>query len=152
MNKIKHGNLFLSPRDDREIKEWVEFENLVGTDVSSYSTTMNGVQYAFGPGDKQPRWHKVILDQIPPFDFSRIKSSWVVSYDIGGYQEQHLHASSDGTLIVNMIGNGIICLHEETITEKHLTPGDWIYIPGKIIHSTKPCETERIVLVIDFKL
>jgi oxalate decarboxylase/phosphoglucose isomerase-like protein (cupin superfamily) len=156
---IQQDNISIS--DPKEILKWVEIQKLIGTDCSQYTTTNNGFQYAFNENDKQPDWHSNIISQLP-FDFNKIKSSWIVAYDVGGYQDMHIHARSHGTLVVNLIGTGILCLYdprpiatalsEPMILEKPLNVGDWIYIPGWLSHSTKPCKNERIVLVIDFKL
>ena len=149
--EISYGTIDLSDKTVNDFVKWLEIQKLLEEDVSTESTTMNGWQYAFKPGDIQPSWHANVVSQ---FNFQeQLQSSWVVDYEIGGYQTPHIHRNSKSTLIVNMIGKGDLLLFDPYWNEyrRSLTPGDWIYIPGWLMHASQPCEEKRSIFVIDYK-
>jgi len=160
---VYKGSIDMLPLITNDYSKWIQVEKLI-TDPVIGSTTHNGYQRVFVPGDKEPSWMSYILDKISPLtaQLGSIKSSWVVSYDIGGYQDPHIHANSYYTAIVNISGHGELLLFDprpiavalsspfaEIIT---LSPGDWIAFPGWLTHSSRPCLVERNILVIDFKI
>jgi hypothetical protein len=161
---VYKGNMDMLLLITNDYSKWIQVEKLI-TDPVSGSTTHSGYQRVFVPGDKEPSWMTYILDKISPLTAQLgavIKSSWVVSYDAGGYQDPHIHASSYYTAIVNISGTGELLLFDprpiavalsspfaEIIT---LSPGDWIAFPGWLTHSSRPCLAERNILVIDFKI
>lgn len=151
--EIYRGKVDVSEKLIYDYKKWIEIQKLIEDDVSAFSTTMNGWQYAF-KHEVQPEWHKQILSQ---FDnaFTDIKSSWIVDYEVGGYQDPHIHRNSNGTLILNIIGTGEVLLYDTRPTGGvevvELNPGDWIYIPGWLMHSSRPCKEKRSIMVIDYK-
>lgn len=149
--EISYGTIDLSDKTVNDFAKWLEIQKLLEEDVSAESTTMNGWQYAFKPGDIQPSWHSNIVSQ---FNFQeQLQSSWVVDYEIEGYQTPHIHRNSKSTLIVNIIGKGDLLLFDPYWNEyrRTLTPGDWIYIPGWLMHASQPCEEKRSIFVIDYK-
>ena len=152
---IFYGNIELNEKIIADIKKWLEIQKLLEDDISSISTTINGWQYAFKPHDVQPQWHKHVVSQLDSSYHSKDKSSWVVDYDVGGYQDPHIHRNSKGTMIINLIGSGDLLLYDTRPTGgfevKTLNPGDWIYITGWLLHSSRPCPTTRSILVIDYK-
>lgn len=147
---MKFGRITIDKKLQEDIRDWIDFEKLISEDVSTGSTTMNGYQRVFNERDIQPEWHNRIISQLP-IDFNKPKSSWMVSYNKGGYQEKHRHEKSKTTTIINLVGEGALVLYDNDNKEyiKKLSVGDWIEIPGQVFHSTKPCINERIVLVID---
>lgn len=152
---IFYGTVDLNEKIIGDFNKWVEIQKLLEDDVSGYSTTMNGWQYAFKTADVEPSWHKHIVSQLDTDYHIKNKSSWVVDYDIGGYQDPHIHRSSNGTMIINIVGSGDVLLYDTRPTGgfevKTLNPGDWIYIPGWLMHSSRPCKVKRSILVIDYK-
>jgi hypothetical protein len=160
---VYKGSIDMLPLVTTDYSKWLQVEKLI-TDPVSGSTTHNGYQRVFVPGDKEPNWMSYILDKISLLvdNLGVIKSSWVVSYDIGGYQDPHIHASSYYTAIVNISGTGELLLFDPRPMAVALTtpfaeiiklePGDWIAFPGWLTHSSRPCVSERNILVIDFKL
>jgi len=149
--EISYGTIDLSDKTVNDFTKWLEIQKLLEEDVSAGSTTVDGWQYAFKPGDIQPLWHANIVSQ---FNFQeQCQSSWIVDYEIGGYQTPHFHRNSKSTLIVNIIGKGDLSLFDSDWNEssRTLTPGDWIYIPGWLMHASQPCEEKRSVFVIDYK-
>jgi oxalate decarboxylase/phosphoglucose isomerase-like protein (cupin superfamily) len=153
--EIFTGKVVLDEKLIQDYLKWLEVQKLLEEDISSISTTMNGWQYAFKRADIQPEWHKSIISQIDVDFHLKDKSSWIVDYDIGGYQDPHIHRSSQGTMIINLIGFGDLLLYDTRPTGgyevKVLSPGDWIYIPGWLMHSSRPCKQKRSILVIDYK-
>jgi len=153
--EIFFGKITLDDRIIYDFKKWLEIQKLLEDDISAISTTMNGWQYAFKQHDIQPEWHKNIVSQIDTDFYIKEKSSWVVDYDVGGYQDPHIHKSSKGTTIINIVGSGDLLLYDTRPTGgfevKTLNPGDWIYIPGWLMHASQPCKEKRSILVIDYK-
>lgn len=159
---VYKGSIDMLPLVTTDYDKWVQVEKLI-TDPISGSTTHNGYQRVFVPSDKEPAWMSYILDKLFSLTdkLGAIKSSWIVSYDSGGYQDPHIHASSHYTAIVNISGTGELLLHDPRPIAVALTspfaeiiklsPGDWIAFPGWLTHSSRPCATERNILVIDFK-
>ena len=160
---VYNGSIDITPIVANDYSKWIQVEKLI-TDPVGGSTTHNGYQRVFVPGDKEPAWMSYILDKISPLiaQLGTIKSSWVVGYDVGGYQDPHIHASSYYTAIVNISGMGELLLFDPRPVAVALTspfaeiiklsPGDWIAFPGWLTHSSRPCIVERNILVIDFKL
>lgn len=152
---IFYGTIQLNEKTIADYKKWLEIQKLLEEDVSNLSTTKNGWQYAFKPNDIQSDWHTFVVSQLDDSFNTKAKSSWVVDYDVGGYQDPHIHRNSNGTMIINLIGSGDILLYDTRPTGgfevKTLNPGDWIYIPGWLMHSSRPCKTHRSILVIDYK-
>jgi oxalate decarboxylase/phosphoglucose isomerase-like protein (cupin superfamily) len=153
--EIFFGKIKLDDKTTQDYLKWLEIQKLLEEDISDTSTTNNGWQYAFKNNDIQPEWHKNIISQIDDTFHLKNKSSWVIDYEIGGYQDPHIHRSSIGTMIINLVGNGDLLLYDTRPTGgfevKTLTPGDWIYIPGWLMHSSRPCKQKRSILVIDYK-
>jgi len=158
------GSIDIDPLITSDYTKWIQVEKLITEPVGG-STTHNGYQRVFVPGDKAAVWMSYILDKISPLTAQLgavIKSSWVVSYDQGGYQDPHIHANSYYTAIVNISGTGEILLFDPRPIAVALTspfaeifklsPGDWIAFPGWLTHSSRPCTSERNILVIDFKI
>jgi hypothetical protein len=56
-------------------------------------------------------------------------------------------------LIINIIGKSDLLLFDSYMNEypKTLNPGDWIHIPGWLMHASQPCKEKRSILVIDYK-
>lgn len=152
---IFFGTVDLTDKTISDFKKWLEIQKLLEDDISSISTTMNGWQYAFKSDDSQPEWHKNIISQFDKDFYTKDKSSWVVDYNVGGYQDPHIHRSSRGTMIINIVGSGDLLLYDTRPTGgtiiKTLNPGDWIYIPGWLMHSSRPCKENRSILVIDYR-
>jgi oxalate decarboxylase/phosphoglucose isomerase-like protein (cupin superfamily) len=153
--QIFTGKVVLDEKLVQDYIKWLEVQKLLEEDISSISTTMNGWQYAFKHNDIQPEWHKSIVSQIDTNFHLKDKSSWIVDYDIGGYQDPHIHRNSQGTMIINLVGSGDLLLYDTRPTGgfqvKTLNPGDWIYIPGWLMHSSRPCKEKRSILVIDYR-
>lgn len=159
VTRIAHGHIEVESSLKTDFLKWIEITKLIDEDCSKETTTSNGWQYAFKASDIQPSWHKTIIERLP--NFGNIKSSWVVDYEAGGYQDIHIHKSSSGTLIVNLVGKGNLMLYDPrpmavAVSEpyavvKQLLPGDWIYIPGWLAHSSRPCPEKRSIYVVDFK-
>jgi oxalate decarboxylase/phosphoglucose isomerase-like protein (cupin superfamily) len=153
--QIFTGKITLTEKIIQDYLKWLEIQKLLEEDVSSISTTINGWQYAFKHNDTQPEWHKSIVSQIDTDFHLKDKSSWIVDYDVGGYQDPHIHRSSHGTMIINLVGSGDLLLYDTRPTGgfevKTLNPGDWIYIPGWLMHSSRPCKEKRSILVIDYR-
>ena len=110
---VYKGNIDMLPLITNDYSKWIQVEKLI-TDPVSGSTTHSGYQRVFVPGDKEPNWMSYILDKISPLteQLGSIKSSWVVSYEVGGYQDPHIHANSYYTAIVNISGNGELLLFD----------------------------------------
>jgi oxalate decarboxylase/phosphoglucose isomerase-like protein (cupin superfamily) len=153
--EIFTGKVVLNEKLVQDYLKWLEIQKLLEEDISSISTTMNGWQYAFKHNDIQPEWHKSIISQIDIDFHLKDKSSWIVDYNVGGYQDPHIHRSSQGTMIINLVGSGDLLLYDTRPTGgfevKTLNPGDWIYIPGWLMHSSRPCKEKRSILVIDYR-
>jgi oxalate decarboxylase/phosphoglucose isomerase-like protein (cupin superfamily) len=153
--QIFYGKIDLDEKLIQDYLKWVEIQKLLEEDISSLSTTVNGWQYAFNHKDIQPEWHKTIVSQVDSYFHLKDKSSWIVDYEIGGYQDPHIHRNSLGTIILNLVGSGDLLLYDTrpvgAIEVRALNPGDWIYIPGWLMHSSRPCKEKRSILVIDYK-
>jgi len=149
----------------KELDDWIDFEKELDPIGRNESTTEKGWQYSFGPKDKMPRWLEILQPNIKnikeEIKSNYIKSSWVVDYNTGGYQDPHFHEPGNDlkTVILNLRGEGELLLfdprpmavsHGESIVEKvKLTPGDWIAIPSWLVHNTKPCNDRRTIYVMD---
>jgi hypothetical protein len=149
----------------KKFDEWVDFEKTLDPEGRKEPTTQNGWQYSFTPKDKVPEWLEKLQPQIKTIKeeigWSYIKSSWVVDYNSGGFQDAHYHAPENNlkTIIVNIRGEGDLLLFDprpmavsqgEPIVEiVNLKQGDWIAIPGWLVHSTRPCSDRRSIYVLD---
>lgn len=153
--QIFSGKISLNEKIIQDYLKWLEIQKLLEDDISSISTTMNGWQYAFKHNDIQPEWHDTIISQVDDSFHLKDKSSWIVDYEVGGYQDPHIHRSSRATMIINLVGSGELLLYDTRPTGgfevRTLNPGDWIYIPGWLMHSSRPCKEKRSILVIDYK-
>ena len=150
-----------------DYNKWIEIEKLLDPDGSKYSTTMNGWQKPFKPGDKEPQWIGSIMDTLSgimeTLNCNQIKSSWVVEYAAGGYQDLHMHTNngSNWSVIFNISGTGKLLLHDPRphfvshtsiyVEEIELTAGDWIVFPSWLVHSSRPSETARSIYVADIR-
>jgi hypothetical protein len=149
--EISYGTIALSDKTVYDFVKWLEIQKLLEEDVSAGSTTVNGWQYAFKSGDNQPSWHANIVSQFKSQELC--ESSWIVDYEIGGHQTPHFHRNSKSTLIINIVGKSDLLLFDSYMNEypKTLNPGDWIHIPGWLMHASQPCKEKRSILVIDYK-
>jgi hypothetical protein len=161
---LNSGHIDLDIKTINDYKKWVEVEKLITPGIIG-STTHNGYQRALGPTDVEPKWFKDImagLTDILTEIALPIKSSWIVSYNTGGFQDPHIHPSSSYTLIVNIQGDGdlllfdprpmAVALSEPFAKNIILNPGDWVAFPGTLSHASRPCNNSRDILVIDFAL
>jgi oxalate decarboxylase/phosphoglucose isomerase-like protein (cupin superfamily) len=153
--EIFTGKVVLDEKLVQDYLKWLEIQKLLEEDISGVSTTMNGWQYAFKHNDIQPTWHDTIISQVDDSFHLKDKSSWIVDYEVGGYQDPHIHRSSRATMIINLVGSGDLLLYDTRpiggFEVKTLNPGDWIYIPGWLMHSSRPCKEKRSILVIDYR-
>ena len=145
--------------------DWVEFEKTLDPEGRTESTTQNGWQYSFTPKDKTPEWLEMLQPQIRNIKnevtWSYVKSSWVVDYHKGGFQDAHYHAPENDlkTIIINLRGEGDLLLYDPRpmavsqgapiVDIVKLGQGDWIAIPGWLVHSTRPCPDHRSIYVLD---
>lgn len=165
VTKTWKGKLNLDKNFHKEYSEWVNFEKTLDNVGRTDSTTVGGWQYSFDGYDKTPSWFFNIKPQIDKvkeeIGFKNIKSSWVIEYEPGGYQDPHVHQPRTNlvTIIFNLCGYGDLLLFDprpmavnngySIVEEEHLEPGDWIAIPGWVVHNTRPCSEHRSILVID---
>ena len=160
------GHFDISPETLRRFHNWLSFEKDLDPSGALESTTQNGWQYMFGQWDSEPDWLKDIGHEIEKIkkeiNFVRAKSSWVVSYNPGGYQDPHFHnigIAQAATILINLEGTGEVVLQDprqlamaqglgfaEIVT---LHPGDWLVMPAYLIHNSRPCLTARNILVMD---
>ena len=165
ITEIYKGKFELPETIVEEYKSWAHFEKELDPKGRSDSTTINGWQYSFSQKDKTPAW----LDKLMPFildikkeiSYNTVKSLWTIDYQTGGFQDPHFHQPGNNlyTVILNIFGNGDLLLfdprqlataHGEKIVEiETLTNGDWIAMPSWLVHSTRPCKDNRIILVMD---
>lgn len=160
------GHFDISDQTIKLYQEWVDFERNLNPKGASESTTRNGWQYIFGKWDTEPTWLKNIksdLDEIKKeIGFVRMKTEWIVDYNVGGYQDPHFHTvgvANIMTTIVNLTGQGEVIMLEprqlamgqgiKFADEVFLGPGDWLTMPSYLIHSSRPCLTPRSILVFD---
>jgi hypothetical protein len=161
------GQFVVSNAIITDYKKWVEIEKLLDPDGSKYSTTMNGWQRPFGPADKKPTWMNSIIESISDImknlNCNQIKSSWVVEYDVGGYQDLHMHTNngSNWTVIFNITGSGSVLLHDPRphfvshtsiyLEEIVLGSGEFLVMPSWLVHSSRPCSEARSIYVADIR-
>lgn len=159
------GNFEISIDTVARYKKWSEFEKALDPIGRNDSTTINGWQYSFDNSDSVPNWLEDLLPQIKhikdEIGYNQIKSMWTVQYDQGGFQDPHFHQPGNNlyTIIINISGQGELVIfdprqlaiaHGERIVEiENLRPGDWYAMPSWLVHSTRPCQEERIILVLD---
>jgi hypothetical protein len=163
------GNIQWSNKTISMFKNWVNFEKELDPLGDQESTTQNGWQYIFKPGDKEPDWLKAINPQLTAVKeevgFDKIKTMWVVDYNSGGYQDPHFHSVGVvkvSTIIFNIIGNGELVVQDPRqlamgqgygfAYEHRFTPGDWLCMPAYLIHNSRPAPGPRSILVMDFYL
>ena len=160
------GHFDIPAKTIKSYRDWVEFERNLDPKGASESTTRNGWQYIFSKWDNEPEWLASIksnLDEIKKeIGFLRMKTEWVVDYDIGGFQDPHFHTVGVAnilTTIVNLDGEGEVIMIEprqlamgqgiKFADEVFLKPGDWLTMPSYLIHNSRPCLTPRSILVFD---
>ncbi len=163
------GNIHWSDKALAMFKAWVKFEKELDPAGDQESTTQNGWQYVFKPGDKEPDWLKLMAPQLDEvkkeIGFSKIKTMWVVDYNQGGYQDPHFHSVGVvkvSTIIFNILGNGELVVQDPRqlamgqgygfAYEHKFAPGDWFCMPAYLIHNSRPSEKPRSILVMDFYL
>ena len=156
---ILGGNISIDNATVGDYQKWMEIQKEISTDTYN-STTHKGFQQALNSGMKAPIWYKNIWDQLSTLIDGKIKSVWAIDYEIGGYQDPHIHAHSKYTVILNISGQGELLLFdprpmaaaisEPLAEEVILNPGDFIGFPGWLMHSSRPTRTNRSILVMDF--
>lgn len=143
---------------------WCEFEKSLDPEGRSDSTTSNGWQYSFHE-DKVPDWLTPIIPEVnnikKEIGLTKIKSVWAIDYQIGGFQDPHVHQPHTNliTVIMNLRGTGEILLFDprpmavgygHPIVEKEiLRSGEWLAMPGWLVHNSRPCLDRRSILVFD---
>lgn len=164
---VHFGNINIPEKIINMYKSWVKFEKELDSVGDQGSTTQNGWQYIFKPGDAEPEWLKALspyLNEIKEeVEFGRIKTMWAVDYNSGGYQDPHFHSVGVvkvSTLILNLVGNGELVIQDPRqlamgqgygfAHEHRLSSGDWISMPAYIIHNSRPTHGPRSILVMDF--
>lgn len=164
VTSIYKGHFSISEKFEEIFDDWADFEKTLNPEGCLYSTTQHGWQYSFSR-EKIPRWLEEIFPHIQQIkqeiNCLNLKSSWVVDYSIGGYQDPHFHQPEDNlyTIVINLFGNGELLLHDprpiaichgNSIVEiETLQPGDWIAIPSWLVHSSRPSTERRIIYVMD---
>jgi hypothetical protein len=162
---VYKGNFELSNQFLNKFDNWANFEKDLDPSGCKYSTTQNGWQYSFNLGEKPPLWFGEIVDVLSnikeELKFKNIKSSWVVDYEKGGYQDPHFHQPENNlyTIILNFHGNGELLLFDprpiatcqgfNILEVETLKPGSWIAIPSWLVHSSRPSKDRRIIYVLD---
>lgn len=162
---IYKGTFDLSDNFLNKFDSWANFEKELDPDGCQYSTTQKGWQYSFKPGEKPPFWFdeiSLVLSNIKEeIGFKHIKSSWVVDYQQGGYQDPHFHQPENNlyTVILNFSGSGELLLFDprpiatcqgfSILEVELLKPGSWIAIPSWLVHSSRPSDNRRIIYVLD---
>ena len=158
------GHINVAPSTLADYNKWMEIEKEL-TESSYGTTTHNGHQIPLNNSMKTPKWYETIYQDLTEarsaLQPAVHKSTWVIDYTDGGFQDPHIHHVSD-TLILNLSGQGELMLFDprpmavalvepwaETIV---LNPGDWITFPGWLAHSSRPCTGNRSILVMDFIL
>lgn len=165
VTEIHKGKFIIDDAMIRSLNDWLAFEKDLDPEGLTQSTTNNGWQYSFTPKDKTPDWLQTLQQEIKQVKdevkWNMVKSSWVVDYNTGGFQDAHFHQPENNlkTIIFNLKGEGDLLLfdprpmavsHGETIVEvMRLLPGDWISMPSWLVHSTRPCQSNRTIYVMD---
>jgi hypothetical protein len=161
------GNIAISDRVINMYKNWVKFEKELDSKGDLESTTQNGWQYVFKPGDTEPDWLTALapaLNEIKQeVGFVKAKTMWVVDYNSNGYQDPHFHSVGVikvATVILNILGEGELVIQDPRqlamgqgygfAHEVKLGPGDWFAMPAYVIHNSRPCVNPRSILVMDF--
>jgi hypothetical protein len=161
------GNASLSEKTISMFKDWVKFEKELNPLGDQESTTQNGWQYIFKPGDSEPDWLKAIAPSLNEIKqevgFGKIKTMWVVDYNSGGYQDPHFHSVGVikvSSLIFNIIGQGELVVQDPRqlamgqgygfAYEHYFNPGDWFCMPAYLVHNSRPSQGRRSILVMDF--
>jgi hypothetical protein len=158
------GDFSISQKTLNEYIQWVKFEKELDPEGRTDSTTRNGWQYSFGNEETPPLWFEDLLPEInkikSEIGVTTIKSSWAVEYDIGGYQDPHIHHHNNlVTIILNLRGQGELMLFDPRpgavgqgipiLEVEVLEPGQWFAMPGWLAHGTRPSIASRSILVID---
>ncbi len=165
VTEIYKGNFVIAPEVIEKYKKWSDFEKELDPLGRSDSTTLKGWQYSFNNNDSPPDWLEDIFPLIKEIKkeigYNTVKSMWTVQYENGGFQDPHFHQPGNNlyTIIINIFGQGELILfdprqlataHGASIVEiENLMPGDWYAMPSWLVHSTRPCNGERIILVMD---
>lgn len=161
------GNIQISEKILSMFNSWIKFEKELDPVGDKESTTQNGWQYVFKPGDVEPDWLKALspyLNEVKEeVNFGKIKTMWVVDYNAGGYQDPHFHSVGViqvSSIIFNIIGNGELVVQDPRqlamgqgygfAYEHKFTPGDWFCMPAYLIHNSRPSRERRSILVIDY--
>jgi hypothetical protein len=147
---MQRGRIEIHDSELQDYDVWMDVERLLEEQVQEETTTHNGFQVALNNDMKRPMWHRAWFEALEPAIEQinkRVKSSWVIDYQIGGYQDPHIHASSQITLILNVRGIGELKIGN---THVLLQTGDYVYFPGNVMHQSLPATTKRSILVIDF--
>ena len=160
------GHININDNLINEYKNWSKFEKELDPYGATLSTTVNGWQYIFNQTDKDPDWLKILRPEInkikDEIQWTRLKTMWVIDYEIGGYQDPHFHnvgVVQLVSIIINLIGNGQLILQDPRPIAQaqgvdfanviELAPGDWCAFPSYIIHNSRPCNEYRSILVLD---
>jgi hypothetical protein len=165
VTKTWKGNFSLSQKTLNDYNQWVKFEKELNQSGRTDSTTVQGWQYSFSPGEAPPSWLEDLLPEINKIKneigFTNIKSSWAIEYDHGGYQDPHVHQPHTNliTIILNLNGIGELMLFDPRsgavgqglpiLEVETLNSGEWFAMPGWLAHGTRPCKNARSILVID---
>ncbi len=165
VTEIFKGKSTISPDILEKYKTWSRFEKELDPIGRSDSTTVHGWQYSFSNNDAPPDWFDKLLPLIKEIKeeigYNVVKSMWTVYYNKGGFQDPHFHQPGNNlyTVIINISGDGELVIfdprqlataHGASIVEiEKLSSGDWIAMPSWLVHSTRPCADERIILVLD---
>lgn len=165
--QIAQGKFEISNDFTKLFNKWIEIEKLLDAQGVENSTTNRGWQKTFLSDEKLPDWFKFIEADIQKvkdlLSCTKIQSSWIVDYDIGGYQDLHMHVrnGSNWTVIFNIAGKGEILIHDPRpvyvahssiyIEEITLDAGSWIAMPSWLVHSSRPCLSKRSIFVMDVK-
>lgn len=165
VTKTWKGNFTILPKTLISFEQWVKFEKELDPTGRYESTTMNGWQHSFNNSESTPDWLDDLLPEInkikDEIGFTAVKSSWAIEYNAGGYQDPHVHQPHTNliSLILNLKGVGELLLFDprscavgqgiSVLEIEILHPGEWIALPGWLLHGTRPCKSSRSILVID---
>lgn len=165
ITKTWKGNFLISQSTLNEYDQWVKFEKELDPIGRNDSTTRNGWQYSFSSSESSPGWLENLLPEVNKIkneiQFTKIKSSWVIEYEKGGYQDPHVHQPHTNlvTIILNLRGTGELLLFDPRpgavgqgfpiLEIETLNSGEWFAMPGWLAHGSRPSLEFRSILVID---
>jgi hypothetical protein len=158
------GHIDIDKSTINDYRNWMKVQKEI-RDSSYGTTTKNGYQCPLDNSMSIPKWYETLYEQLTDARLalqpSVHKSTWVIDYEPGGYQETHIHHVSE-TLVLNISGEGVlmladprpmaVCMSEPWYEYITLKSGDWITIPGWLGHASSPCEGPRSIMVMDFIL